>query len=159
MKPNILFVFARDGQQIVAQEEDRNLNGRPDRLTRFDESGTPTYRCTMTQEVTFVNGQPSLVLDDSTGDRFADRRQVYEGSELVRLEADTNADRRPDVWITYRGGQAAIQDEDADYDGRVDQRFDLTTEEQLEVEGSGEPPSRERFARLQCSGFSALWRR
>ena len=71
---SIARIFAEDGERIVTQEEDRNINGRPDRLTRFSPDGQPTYRCTIRQEITFESGEPVLVLDDSTGDRFADRR-------------------------------------------------------------------------------------
>jgi antitoxin component YwqK of YwqJK toxin-antitoxin module len=157
VKPNILFVFAEDGEQIITQEEDRNVNGRPDRLTRFSPDGQPTYRCTIRQEVSFADGQPARVLDDSTGDGFADRRQIYEQGVLVRVEADTNGDRRPDVWLGYEGGAARTQDEDADYDGRIDQRFDLVTEEAVSFETPVEPTSSEKFSKIRCSGFSKVW--
>jgi antitoxin component YwqK of YwqJK toxin-antitoxin module len=157
LKPNILFVFAEDGERIVTQEEDRNVNGRPDRLTRFSPEGQPTYRCTIRQEVSFLDGQPARVLDDSTGDGFADRRQIYEQGELVWVEADTNGDRRPDVWLRYEGGVPKTQDEDSDYDGRIDQRFDLATEEALPLETPVEPESSEKFGKIRCTGFSELW--
>jgi hypothetical protein len=75
------------------------------------------------------------------------------------LDADTNADRLPDVWITYQNGSAAIQDEDTDFDGQVDQRFDLATDEPIELNGDRSPPSLDGLPKIGCSGFSDFWQR
>jgi hypothetical protein len=47
----------------------------------------------------------------------------YENDTLVRQEARTGCGDRTDVWITYRAGRKATQEEDQDCDGRPDVRF------------------------------------
>jgi hypothetical protein len=159
-RPNVLFIFSEDGQRIVVQEEDRNCNGLPDRLTRFDEAGVAIFQCSPRQRVDLVEGIPAVALEDSIEphDGYADRRQLYQEGTLTRLEADTNADHRPDVWILYVSGEASIQDEDTDFDGRVDQRFDLAANQPVEVDGNAEPPTLEKFERIGCKGFNGFWK-
>ena len=101
----------------------------------------------------------SVSFEDTTRDGYADRRQIYHQGAVVRLEADTNADRKPDVWVTFSAGKARFQDEDTDFDGVVDSRFDLETDESVSLDGSQEPPSLEAFGRLSCREFSAFWKR
>ena len=71
----------------------------------------------------------------------------------------STVNRTPDVWVTYASGNATFQHEDADYDGVIDQSFDLATQEPRDVNGDGTPPSLERFETLACRGFSAFWKR
>jgi hypothetical protein len=159
-RPNVLYVFSEDGQRIVLQEEDRNCNGLPDRMTRFDEAGVAIFQCSPRQRVDLEAGIPAVALEDSIEphDGYADRRQVYEDGMLTRLEADTNADHRADVWILYVSGEASMQDEDTDFDGRVDQRFDLTSNKPVEVNGDSESPASEKFDRIGCRGFNEFWK-
>ena len=158
-KPNIVFHFAAEGERITRQEEDRNCNGRPDRLTLLDPQGNPSFRCTPREVDEFEGGVATLSLEDSSGDGYADRRQIFEAGVPARLEADTNGDRRTDVWISYVGGQARTQDEDTNFDGQIDQRFDLATEQAQKLNGGGESPSQAPFERIRCEGFSEFWQR
>jgi hypothetical protein len=128
-------------------------------LTRFDEQGNPTFRCTPRELIHYQAGLAAMSQEDTTKDGYADRRQILEGGVPLRLEADTNRDQRPDVWITYTGGRATIQDEDTNFDGRIDQRFDLATEKAVPLNGSPEPPSLAAFDRIRCREFSDFWRR
>jgi hypothetical protein len=41
----------------------------------------------------------------------------------VRVDVDTNGDRKADVVQTYEGGALVFQDEDTNFDGAIDQRF------------------------------------
>jgi hypothetical protein len=156
----VLFIFSEDGQRIVIQEEDRNCNGLPDRMTHFDEAGVAVFQCSPRQRVELEEGVPALALEDSEEphDGYADLRQVYENGTLARLEADTNADHRPDVWILYVSGQASIQDEDTDFDGQIDQRFDLAANQPVELNGDPEAPASEKFERIGCRGFNEFWK-
>ncbi|HWL64699.1 MAG TPA: hypothetical protein VNP73_01890, partial [Actinomycetota bacterium] len=77
---------------------------------------------------------------------------------LVRIDADTNADRRPDVWVTYANGNPALQYEDTDFDGAPDQAFDLATEEPIALEGQGGNLPVDPFEQISCGGFSEYWK-
>ena len=158
--PNILFLFGADGESVAKQEEDRNCNGRPDRLTRFASDGNVEFRCTIRQEIHFEMGTPVEVWEDSEApySGFADQRQIFEEGTLLRVEADTNEDRMPDVWIRYEGDRATVQDEDSDFDGKIDRRFDLATNKPVPLSEPLEPLSIERMRRIRCTGFNAFWK-
>ena len=95
------------------------------------------------------------VLIDSSGKGFADTRQVLSKTgEVVRVEADTNADRKPDVVQTYEGGALAFQDEDTNFDGAIDQRFQGTTP--VAVPAGARVPD-EPFGKLDCGSFDRFW--
>ena len=95
----------------------------------------------------------SEVLFDSSGDGFADQRQVYRDGAVVRTDADTNADRKPDVVQSASNG-IPIQDEDVDYDGVVDQRF---KGDQLVSVPAGTAIAGAAFQRLDCGSFHPFW--
>jgi len=84
----------------------------------------------------------------------ADTREVWQGNEILRLEADTNGDRQPDVVQYFSGGQVARQDEDLDFDGVADQRFEGSQPVSL-------PPGTklpgEKFDKLGCGSFHRFW--
>jgi hypothetical protein len=160
-RPNIVIHFDPESEEerVLLQEEDRNCNGRPDRLTRFDAEGLPSYRCTPYEVIEYSGGVVDAAREDSTHDGWADRRQIFEDGNQTRLDADTNADRLPDVWITFEAGQASLQMEDSNFDGSVDQQFDLAAEAEVPLQNGGQPPSIERFDRVRCRDFSGFWRR
>ena len=85
---------------------------------------------------------------------FLDQRQVLGGGEIVRIDADTDGDRKPDVIQTYREGALVQQDEDSDADGVVDLRFrgneSVPVPEGTDVAGAD-------FGRLGCGSFSGFW--
>ena len=99
-----------------------------------------------------------LAIEDSTKDGFADRRQRFAAGARTRLEVDTNGDRKPDVWIHFDAAdEPELQYEDSDFDGVIDVKFDLATEEPLELNGD---PNQilEDFGKVSCRNFSAFWR-
>jgi hypothetical protein len=154
-----VFHFAEGGERITVQEEDRNCNGLPDRYTRFADDGSPTFRCTLRTADHFEAGVVTESIEDTTRDGYGDRRQVFEDGLQIRFDADTNADRTPDVWINYANGAPETQDEDSDFDGQVDVRFDLATDEAVPLDGTPAGPSLTRFEPIRCSEFSDFWTR
>jgi hypothetical protein len=96
------------------------------------------------------------VLIDTTGDHYADTRQVLSsGGQLVRLDADTNGDRKPDVVQSFGADGALLyQDEDTDYDGAIDQRFE---NDQPATVPAGTRVAGARFGKLGCGSFHRFW--
>jgi hypothetical protein len=93
-------------------------------------------------------------LYDTTGNGQADQRAVYEGGELVRLDADTTASGKPDTTQYFSGGKLVRQDQDDDGDGLVDSRFD-GDEAATVPPGSQVPGS--AFGKLGCGRFDRFW--
>ena len=73
---------------------------------------------------------------------------------MVRREADTNGDRKPDVVQTYRDGAVTHQDEDTDFDGVVDQRFEGQTPIAV---AEGTAVDAESFSKIDCGSFHRFW--
>jgi len=159
-RPSLAAFFAEDGQSIVRTEEDTNCNGTPDQRTEIAPDGQATLQCTVYTKVTFVGGAPQVEIEDSNKDGFGDRRQIYEAGVLVQVDADTNADRKPDVWLTYTDGNPSLQYEDTNFDGTADQLFDLASEKPLPMNAAAASRlSREGFEKIGCSGtFSEYWK-
>jgi hypothetical protein len=156
-KPNFAFIFAPDGERVIRQEEDLNCDGKPDALTELDEAGNPAGKCSRAELVQFEAGKPAVTLEDSDKNGVADRRQVFEDGSLVWLEADTNKDRKPDVWVLHENGNPALQYEDSNFDGKVDTKFDLTSQQPVELEKAAKV-STKGFEKITCSGFGDFWR-
>ncbi len=85
------------------------------------------------------------------GDGRADQRELYEAGARVGLEADTNGDGRPDVVQVVAGTEVVRQDEDADYDGTLDRRFEG------EVSSEIEAPAPPMLPSLDCGGVDRFW--
>ena len=96
------------------------------------------------------------VLIDGAGKGDADTREVYQGGTRVRLDADTNADRKPDVIQYFKGDAVWRQDEDTNFDGVIDQRFDGGKPAALPA-GTKIPGA--DFGRLDCGSFHAFWKK
>jgi hypothetical protein len=100
------------------------------------------------------NGTVVEALVDTTGNGVADTREVYQGGEILRVEIDTNNDRAPDIVQTTLPGGVSRQDEDADFNGTIDRRFDgdalIESATGTKIEGS-------RFGTLDCGGFDSFW--
>jgi hypothetical protein len=94
------------------------------------------------------------LLVDTTGDGIADQREVHRNGSLVRLEVDTNGDRKPDI-IQSTGSDGVVrQDEDTDFDGIVDQRFD--GEAAVDVPAGTQIAGAE-FGNISCGSFYSRW--
>ena len=151
------------GGHIAIQELASGARGsQPDQKLFLDEAGGVRAQCLLGEDGrkldtrTLVrDGVVREVLQDTSGDGWADTRQVLnEAGEVVRLDADTNADRRPDVVQVYAGGALLHQDEDSDGDGRVDRRFrgDQSAEVPADARIEGD-----RFRTLDCGSFDGFW--
>ena len=80
---------------------------------------------------------------DLDGDGFLDLRLLYEKGQIVRQEADTNGDRRVDVWVNFQNGERHEQLEDQTYRGKINARYafqngQVVTQEQV---ADADPPS------------------
>ena len=78
------------------------------------------------------------------------------GHAFVALEDDTNGDRLVDVVQVFAGGQLARQDEDTDFDGVIDQRFEG---DKPAAVPPGAKISATKFGPLDCGRFSEFWTR
>jgi len=103
--------------------------------------------------VLFSGGAPTEALIDTTGNGVADTREVYQGGNRVRVEVDTNDDRRPDVVQSLAPGGQPRQDEDTDFDGVIDRRFDGDALVDVPA-GTKVGP---KFGELGCGSFHAFW--
>ena len=84
-----------------------------------------------------------------------DEREIYENGERVRIETDTQGDHRPDVVMQMKGDEVVRQDEDTDFDGVIDQRFDGETPVPVE----GKPAAPAALPKLECGRFHSFWSR
>jgi hypothetical protein len=73
---------------------------------------------------------------------------------VIRVDADTNKDRKTDVVQSYKAGALVYQDEDTNFDGVVDQRFQGTTPVAVPA---GAQINSEPFAKLDCGSFQRFW--
>src|SRR5262249_21748333 len=60
---------------------------------------------------------------DTDGDCFFDLRLYYERGQVVRQEADTNNDRRVDVWGRFENNEPVEQLEDQNFRGKISARY------------------------------------
>jgi len=72
----------------------------------------------------------------------------------VRIDVDTNGDRKPDVVQHLSNGGPPVQDEDSDFDGMVDNRFEG---EQLVELTSATPIEGDAFGKLDCGSLNRFW--
>jgi hypothetical protein len=70
----------------------------------------------------------------------------------VRLEADTNKDKRPDVIQTFAGDAVARQDEDANFDGKIDRSFQGTKSVPVT-----DPKAPSALPPLACGPLDPFW--
>ncbi|MHC4422998.1 MAG: hypothetical protein ACYS1E_20775 [Planctomycetota bacterium] len=158
-RPDLLNHFDAAGQAVVQEVAS---NGRsPDKKLLLGPGGVVTAQCTLSEDgkklstrANVENGIVTEVLHDTTGNGVADTREVWQSNEILRLEADTNDDRRPDVVQHFSGGQVVRQDEDVDYDGVADQRFEGNQPVNLPP-GTKLPGA--KFDKLGCGNFHRFW--
>jgi hypothetical protein len=146
----------------VTIQEAVGEDGRsPSKKLFLNTSGEVTSQCLLDAEGKKLNVRTIVVggvvveaLIDTTGNGVPDNREVYEGGERVRMDVDTNNDRRPDVTITVGPGGVSRQDEDTDFDGVVDLRFDGDTPVDIPA---GAKVAGENFKNLGCGSFHRFW--
>ena len=72
----------------------------------------------------------------------------------MRIDADTNGDGKPDVVQTLSGGGPSRQDEDLDFDGVIDRRFEG---KKLVEPAAGTRIEGDAFGKLGCGSFHRFW--
>jgi len=137
-------------------------NSKPDKKLLIGSAGEVVKHCADTDG----DGKLEMILDfagddlrstliDTDGDGRGDERELYENGARVRIETDTNGDHRPDVVMYMQGEEVTRQDEDSDFDGIIDLRFDGETP--VTVEGKPEAPA--VLPSLECGTFHSFWKR
>jgi antitoxin component YwqK of YwqJK toxin-antitoxin module len=159
-RPQVLNHFDSNGA-LTVQEAVGEGGRNPDKKLFLNASGEVIAQCLLDAEGKKLNVRTIVVggvvveaLIDTTGNGVADNREVYEGGERVRMDVDTNNDRKPDVTITAGPGGVSRQDEDTDFDGIVDLRFDGDTPVDIPA---GTKLAGEKFGKLDCGSFHRFW--
>lgn len=121
-----------DGAKPLRSRIDTNEDGRMDRWEYYDEAGTLLKVGFSRKEdgkpdawaYSGPDGKVERVDVSSTADeQVIDRREFYTAGQLARVEEDTNADGRINVWETYEGAVLKSTTFDEDGDGRPDRRL------------------------------------
>jgi hypothetical protein len=160
-KPDTLNQLDAQGR-VRVQEVASDGSATPDKRTFLDERGQATAQCLLGEDKKKLNtralvsgGVITELLIDTTGNGYADTRQVLSKSgDVVRVEADTNGDHKPDVVQTYQGGALVFQDEDTNFDGKIDQRFKGTAPVAVPAGAKIEDAP---FEKLDCGSFDRFW--
>jgi hypothetical protein len=133
----------------------------PDQKLFLASDGSVTGQCFLNEDKSKLNtravvqgGVVTEVLIDTTGNGVADTREVYRGEERVRVDVDTNGDRTPDIAQSSGPGGVPRQDEDVDFDGVIDRRFD--GDQLVDVPPGTKIPGA-AFGRLGCDSFHGFW--
>lgn len=118
------------GEQLVRREEDSRGKGQTD-LIEFFSGGKLAGRLTDGKGDgkydtlhAFKDNKMIREEKDTDGDGYFDLRIFFdENGRELRQEADTNRDRRVDVWVTYKDGKRAMQEEDLNFNGKIEVRY------------------------------------
>ncbi len=159
-RPRVLIHFDSSGAATI-QEAVTDEGANPGTKAFLNAAGEVTSECRLDASgkklnvrVIFVGGEVVEAMIDTTGNLVADTREVYEGGALVRTDVDTNNDRRPDISISAGSKGASMQDEDTDFDGSVDLRFDGDTPVDIPT---GTKIAGGKFGNLDCGSFHRFW--
>jgi hypothetical protein len=150
-----------DAKGNVTVQEVASNGKSPDKKLFLGPGGVVLSQCLLSDDgkrlnarALVQNGTVTEVLIDSSGKGSADTRQVLRDGQLVELHADTNGDGRPDVVQYFAGEEIRQQDEDSDFDGFVDQRFQGN--QPVAVPANAKLAA-EDFGKLGCGTFHAFW--
>ena len=102
-----------DGTRLIRLEADENEDGKIDRWEHYPAglAARPGKQFPeRIERATRLDGQIS-------------RREFFEGSLMVRVEEDTNADGATDKWETYKDGALTVLALDTTGKGRPDRRL------------------------------------
>lgn len=121
-----------DGATPLRSRIDTNEDGKIDRWEYYDGAGQVLKVGFSRQDdgkpdawaYSGADGKVERVDVSSTGDeKIIDRREFYTAGVLARVEEDTNADGKVNVWETYEGAVLRTTTFDEDGDGRPDRRL------------------------------------
>ncbi len=157
-RPDLLDHLDATGAIVI--QEVASDGRHPDKKLYLDKSGAVSSQCLLNTEgdklttrATVAHGVVVEVLSDSTGNGIADTREIYENNQRVRVEADTNGDRKVDVVQSVTAAGVAVQEEDTDFDGSLDRRFE---DNQL-VESTHGTRVGADFGPIGCGSFHRFW--
>jgi hypothetical protein len=161
--PDALNFIGPDGK-ATAQEVATGSNGKgPDKKLFLGPGEVVVAQCLLNPQTKKLDtravvegGVVTEVLIDGVGKGVADTREVYQGGQRVRLDADTNADRKPDVIQYFKADAVSRQDEDTNFDGVIDQRFDGG--KPASVPAGTRIPGAD-FGSLGCGSFHGFWKK
>ena len=161
-KPDALQLPDAQGKRARPGGRERRQRRQPGQAHVPRRVGQVTAQCLLGEDKKKLNtralvkgGTVTELLIDGSGKGYADTRQVLSKTgEVVRLDADTNGDHKVDVVQTFKGGALAFQDEDTNFDGVIDQRFQGTTPVSVPA---GTRVSDEPFGKLDCGSFDRFW--
>jgi hypothetical protein len=153
-----------DSNGVVTVQERISGDGRvPDQKLFLAPDGAVTGQCFLDEKGAKLNargvirnGALTELLVDTNGNGTADTREVYQGETRVRIEVDSNGDRKVDIVQSTGPGGVSRQDEDGDFDGVLDRRFDGDA---LVDVPAGTPIGGEEFGKLGCGSFHSFWRK
>jgi hypothetical protein len=152
-----------DGTRPLRSRIDSNEDGRIDRWEYYDEAGRLAKvgfsRKSDGKPDAWAYSTPAGRIDrievSSTGDPARiDRWEFYQTSAaatgagedgtgpLLRVEADTNQDGRPDKWERYVDGLVQVAEFDENRDGRPDRRLTYREAELVLIESGPDPTGR-----------------
>ena len=147
-----------DGSRPIASRIDQDEDGTIDRWEYYDAAGALvkvgfSRKNNGTPDAwaySRPDGSPLRIDTSSTSNESAiDRREFYEGGQIVRVEEDTNGDGRPDKWETYEGGAVKTVEIDENHDGRPDRRLTYANSELATIEW--EPDATGRYLKKEAA--------
>ncbi len=100
-----------DGARLTRLEADENENGRIDRWEYY-----PTTAAA-------AKVPPERIERSTTDDGRVTRREFFEGTDMVRVEEDTDGNGATDKWETYSNGVLSVLALDTTGDGKPDRRL------------------------------------
>jgi hypothetical protein len=120
-----------EGARLLRTESDANGDGRIDRWEYFDAAGrlsrvgTASRGDGVEDEWAWAEDESGeRRLDRSTArDGRIDRREIYQGEALIRVEQDSSGDGRIDTWQTFQDGRLREVRLDSTGRGRPDRRL------------------------------------
>ncbi|HEY4068033.1 MAG TPA: DUF2007 domain-containing protein [Burkholderiaceae bacterium] len=117
----------------ATRELDRNLDGKPDFVGHYDDSGMidsaeadEDFDGTFETHMQFKNGMVELYEVDTDGDGIPDRRLHFDNGMLATTETLNPATGLPLRIDYYQHGVLVKAEVDTDHDGRLDTRFFYT---------------------------------
>jgi hypothetical protein len=127
-----------DGTRLIRLEADENENGRLDRWEYYPAAARG------------AKVPPERIDRSLADDGRVTRREFFEGTEMTRVEEDTDGNGVVDKWESYRDGALSTLSLDENGDGKADRRLVYRPDGSLDhievdADGSGQ------FRRLTSS--------